>query len=651
MKNLKIILSSLFLVFVLIGCSGNSENSASDAITKDTGLLPDSGIQDTGIRDISDITDSSEDIISDTDDEDISNESDVNEIRDISEDLSELPDIYADTSEEIRDTGTGDIFSSDDAITDITCKETTQFDYSCDPKKPETCPGGMCLLNQCVAPTLDPDRWSECSDGHCSVCEDEKKCPADCRKPYEFKNSKRYDGENTITVWVHGFYNKKPEDIKNMVYGKDRGCSDLEEKLQQFGVNRPCSDTQAGKLSPVQLTSVEYYGAVPADYLSQKDIEEIEKYPYDKETALHRYALIVAKFIKYKLSQTGATNVNLACHSMGCLISRYMIENDIENLATDNRVVRWFTSAGVIAGARLARLYDNPKVQDTAKLIGLELSDFVVMHPDFVMDYAAVWDHRLYEGNSPLLSGIYINHYAATDPKIKEAFNIALLDLNNPGDEPNDGIMYTLDEYFHNQEDSGAFFTKDNEKITASRSYNYVDHMTLPETDGAGILATAALFHKMKVIITLDEVYLKKDRENHKPLDGEHGTPPAEISAQVEIRYNPYIKNQYKIDAPVHIATVEHRSSDLFTMNQDETKSVNLTIFDGPVFDEMDKIYLRLKLLEVDYYPRFGIKEWSFDIHQELISFENYVDLKDYTFDIENDYIKAKIRVDIKEIY
>ncbi|MCX7958135.1 MAG: hypothetical protein N3B13_03735, partial [Deltaproteobacteria bacterium] len=210
---------------------------------------------------------------------------------------------------------------------------------------------------------------------------------------------------------------------------------------------------------------------------------------------------------------------------------------------------------------------------------------------------------------------------------------------------------YTLDEYFHDQKDSGAFFDKNGVKITASHSFMYVDHMTLPETEGAGILATAALFHKRKVIITVQEVYLKKDRENHKPLDGEHGNPPAEISAQTEVRFNPYIKTKFNIDSPVHIASVEHRSSDIFIMNQGETKEVNFTLFDGPVFDEMDRLFLKLKLLEVDYYPRFNIKEWSFDTHQELISFENYIELKNHSFEIENEYIKARIKTEIKEIY
>ncbi len=175
--------------------------------------------------------------------------------------------------------------------------------------------------------------------------------------------------------------------------------------------------------------------------------------------------------------------------------------------------------------------------------------------------------------------------------------------------------------------------------------------MTLPETDGAAILATAGLFHKRRAKINLLDVTLKKDRENHKPFDGEHGTPPAEISPYVEVKYNPYIKTNFGIDTTVHIASVEHRSSDLFIMNEGEQKTINLPLFEGPVFDGMDKLFLKFVLLEVDYYPRYNIKEWSFDIHQELISYSNYIELTNNSFTIENEYIKAQIGVEIIDIY
>lgn len=137
-------------------------------------------------------------------------------------------------------------------------------------------------------------------------------------------------------------------------------------------------------------------------------------------------------YIRHKLDQTGATHVNLACHSYGCLISRYMMENNLLGLAGENRFVRWFTSAGVIAGARLARLYDNDSVREVADLFGIGQGDFVVMNPNFVMDEAATWDHRIRAANSPYLGNMLIHHACGTDPRVAQALNITLLDLNKP---------------------------------------------------------------------------------------------------------------------------------------------------------------------------------------------------------------------------
>ncbi|MCX7958914.1 MAG: hypothetical protein N3B13_07695, partial [Deltaproteobacteria bacterium] len=310
MNKIKLYLALISFLISTISCSDNAVNSSGDLPDQEILTVSDVLATDNTYIDTTDISDETADINNDDSYWDFLLNGDADESGDITEDYKEISETEADTTGSSGDTGYGDTYLTDDAITDISCKKTSQFDYRCDINKPETCPGGLCILNQCVAPNLDPERWNECSDGFCSVCEDDNKCPADCGTSYVFQNSKRYDGVNTITVWVHGFYNKKPEDIKKMVYGKDRGCSGIEERLRFYQVFKPCSDTQEGKLSPEQLTSVEYYGAIPADYLSQKDIEEIEKYPYDKETALHRYALIVAKFIKYKINISGATNVN-----------------------------------------------------------------------------------------------------------------------------------------------------------------------------------------------------------------------------------------------------------------------------------------------------------------------------------------------------
>jgi hypothetical protein len=529
------------------------------------------------------------------------------------------------------------------------CPQEPVFDYTCTADKPATCPGGICALGFCIGPKLEPDRWAACGNGTCDPCE--TSCPADCGPAPAMTGKKEYVNQTTLTVWVHGFSNKSPEDMKTDMYGRDRGCPDILESLAPLGIQGPCGDTAEGSVAPNQFSKVEYYGGVPDKWLSEADVAEIEQYSWDGKDTLRRYALIVAKFLRHKLTVSGATHIAVACHSMGCLVTRYVIEHDLEHLASENRFTRWFTSAAVLAGARLARLYDNPEVQSAAKLINLELSDFVVMNPDFVQDTVAVWDHKLWEGNSPLYRGMILHHVGGTDPKIEEALGIALLDLNNPENLPNDGIMYTEDEYFHAMAPGASLVTPSGKVMGATHSLVHAYHMAVPDTDAAMILCGATLYGRRKVLVTLSELALKKDREAHGLFDSEHGTPPAEVSFQAEVRYNPYIAKAFGKDIVVHEDTVEFRSAPVFVQTEGTTLKPGIRVFEGPVYDAMDEFRLDFKLLEVDWYPRFQVQEWVFDIHESLADFHGQVPVKDHEIPFESEYAKGRMTVEVVEQY
>src|SRR5579883_1673251 len=273
----------------------------------------------------------------------------------------------------------------DSSVPDGACPPPPVFNYQCDPKNPATCPAGFCIFNQCVAGQFDSHQFDNCGDGVCSLCETAANCPADCGAPPVTTGAKVYDDPNTITVWLHGFTNHTAATLKTTTYGAVMGWGDIGAAAATYGVNRPCGADSQLASAPNQIVGVEYYGAIPPSWMSQQDVMEVEQYPYlGGPTGLQRYGLIVAKFIKWKMAQTGATHVNLACHSMGCLLARYVIENDVEHLASSNVFVRWVTSSGVIAGAQLARLYNNPSIQMFADQIGLAVDDFALMNPDYV---------------------------------------------------------------------------------------------------------------------------------------------------------------------------------------------------------------------------------------------------------------------------
>ena len=533
-----------------------------------------------------------------------------------------------------------------------TCSTTTAFDYACDAAKPSTCPGGICAFNFCIGPKLDADRWKDCGDGVCGPCETAAGCPADCGTAPTLSGAKVYDGAKTITVWVHGFTNKKPDEVKKMTYGAVKGCGDLLENLALFGVKRPCGSGADVEKSPQHMVAVEYYGGVAPAWMTPQDIADVEAYPYDQGAkGLERYARIVAKFARWRMQISGATHVQFACHSMGCLITRHLVERDLEQLASKQQIVRWASNTGVIAGARLARLYDNPAIQQGATAIGLELSDFVLMNPDHVMDVTAAWDHKLYEANNPLFQGIWMHHSVATNPKIQQALGIQLLDLNNPGDEPNDGIMYALDQYFWSQKASGVSKTSKGVALPSTRSYAYFDHMANPESLAAAVVSAAALFHGRKVRVVLEELELYDDLEADGPFDLKNqGPPPAEVAFEVAVRYDPWLKATYGKDVLVSEQRVAHRSAEVLVAEQGKVLKPEWVLYAGPVFDAQPSISLDLLLLEADWYPRFGVAEWPLDIHELLLAVKEVVPLKDHTFEAKNKLARAVIRVEIHEI-
>lgn len=532
------------------------------------------------------------------------------------------------------------------------CTPTQAFDYACDAAKPSTCPGGICAFGFCIGPKLNADRSKDCGDGICSTCETAKGCPADCGSAPTLRGSKDDSGDKTITVWVHGFSNKTAADIKKMTYGEVKGCGDLLENLALFGVQRPCGAGADAAKSPQHMVAVEYDGAKPASWMTAQDIADVEAFPYDKgANGLERYARITAKFARWRMQISGATHVQFACHSVGCLITRHLLENDLEQLASKQQVVRWASNTGVIAGARLARLYDNPAIQQGATAIGLELSDFVLMNPDHVMDSTATWDHRLYEGNNPLLKGIWIHHSIATDPKIKQALDIQLLDPNNPGDEPNDSIMYSLNRHFWTQNASGATTTKAGVALPSTRSYAFLDHMANPESLAAAVVSAAALFHKRKVRLVVEELEVKNDLEADGPFDLKNqGQPPAEVAFEVAVRYDPWLKSTFGKDVLISETRVAHRSAEVLLAEQGKILKPEFVLYAGPVFDAQPSLTLNLMALEADWYPRFGIAEWPLDIHETLLAREQIVTLKNQSFELNNSLCRIKIRVEMQEL-
>ena len=88
-----------------------------------------------------------------------------------------------------------------------------------------------------------------------------------------------------------------------------------------------------------------------------------------------------------------------------------------------------------------------------------------------------------------------------------------------------------------------------------------------------------------------------------------------------------------------------------FKSNFSDRAFHDLVLYQGPLFDDMQSLWLGFELLEVDYYPRFEVWEWAFDIHERLLEFQGSVALEDGGLDLESEYARARLEVEVYDLY
>lgn len=544
-----------------------------------------------------------------------------------------------------------DAATSDAAPSDAACPPPVQVDYRCDSALPESCPGGLCLWSQCLGPEVDLQRWDACGNGACDACEQERGCGIDCEPPPTFVGHKHHDDPDTLTVKFHGFDFVSDAAWPGIVYGDAVDPGPYGELLASLvpglvdGLREPSS--------PRQHVWGEYYGGTPASYLSADEVAEIESYDAKSPWALHRYALIAAKFIRHRLALSGTHHVNIYCHSMGCHITRYLIEHDLESLATENAIVRWVPIAGVLMGADLARIYANPTVRENVDRVPVNAIDFLHMHPDFVTDHSAIYDHRRQEANSPLFSGILVHQIAGTDPHLRVTGNlISLLDYDNPDDDPNDGIVFTAEESFHGQAPAVQFVTASGASIMPTASRLYFDHLVIPTTDNSCVLVAAGCFGSRKVYLSVSSLTLLDDFERNSRLDLRHsGTAPAEVAIAAEVRFDPYVSDLTGKSLIVHQQFLSDHTLSIRSMDEGVATRLDYPIFEGPVLDGMASLHLSLTVLEVDNYPRADVAEDIFDPADPVLEYQADVPLVDGDIAFANTSAQGVLAVRMVPLY
>lgn len=439
----------------------------------------------------------------------------------------------------------------------------------------------------------------------------------------------------TVTIHVHGWNLSGASDDGNV--GDDRGGGDTVDGIRRF---TGLPHGSASPTAPNQIVATEYYGSTFPAYYSAADIAQVSALK-----GIPRYALIVAKYARSVMDRSGAEGFNLTCHSMGCLISRYILENDVEHLVSEGKLRRWVSFAGVVAGAKLADIDHGRWLDGIAKLLGFDLIDVEHMSHDWVEQYVAVYDHKRLEGNNPNFGSVLVHHILSTDPKIDTALDIPLLDVFGYGNAPNDGIVLDEEMFVHQQQTSAQWLTPSGERLPVSTSHHFANHFNITEQVSAQALASAALVGSRRVRVTLSSLTLLKDHETPF-LD----KPPAEVVVESTVKY-PYLKATEPSDPVLDEVAMERRNAPVISLAKGETRAANLLVFDGPVFDAQTTVALNLKLSETDWYPAGGVKENALSSAFALGSFSGELPLSNGDYTVTTTDARFTLHVSVVPLY
>jgi hypothetical protein len=145
----------------------------------------------------------------------------------------------------------------------------------------------------------------------------------------------------TLTIYVHGY---DPKGYKRVgVFGNDN-YDKVIDKMVEF-TEFDTTKTYDNKSKNI-IAITPYYGNQAPSYYTQEDKDELNAVG----EGIPRYALIIAKFAKEMIKETNSTSLNIVSASMGSLVTRYLIEKDLEHIKSDKLIKKWLSLEGVIVG-------------------------------------------------------------------------------------------------------------------------------------------------------------------------------------------------------------------------------------------------------------------------------------------------------------
>jgi len=443
------------------------------------------------------------------------------------------------------------------------------------------------------------------------------------------KNSSFKHASKTVTIYVHGF--KQDGYYRDTIYG-DVYDSNFTTKLRDFTDLPSLSNYDKENFSNI-ITGVEYYGNQSPSYYTQADIDDIN----NSINGIPRYALVVAKFTKYILEQTGATKANIISVSMGSLITRYMIEKNIENLASDKKIEKWMTAEGVLRGNYALSKIDEINIE----YIKNSINSFFQNSPETQqMKYEWITSNLTTNRNgmsSPYYNDILIGQISLTDSDKDDGVGLKYILSTHGGFQPNDGYQLVKDTYFQEV---------DNAIEVPSHTLIHTDHVSINDNDSVFASLSAFLETKKRVRITLIDATVDKLHEDIVPTINEK----AEIVFANQI-YSPKAIEKFNITAPISQRVYDSGTLPIYHFkDRHKQKQTNQILFDDFVLDSETKVQIEIEGYEIDRSTKYDIDELAVKSKESLGRTTISIDLVDGVYPIISDDWSGHIQVEVIEM-
>jgi len=394
--------------------------------------------------------------------------------------------------------------------------------------------------------------------------------------------------ERSITIYIHGF--SKTGYKRSGLYGSNEPISANPEfaKLVGFSTNYQGMNTN---FKENIIVSTSYYGDQPPEYYSQSDIEDIDIVTTKYGGGIPRYAMIVAKYAKHIMSESGATKINFLSVSMGSLVSRWIIENNVENLSSDKRIGKWLSVEGVVAGNYAA---SDPTLIKIANLYEEQSPE--VEHMSYSWIESNLGSTRV--TNSPYYRDIQVGFESSTDDNDMQGILTKYLLLKGRY-IPNDGYQLVDDTLFSISSQANYF-----NSLLPLRSYFHETHTGLKNNSAAWAQSALFFSSKRRVEVTLTHVRVDDIHE-------EDSLKPAEIVFASSIK-SPQLAEVSHITQAVDRRDIDGGALRIHSYhNNGENLILDQSIFDGFVRPDEIALTITISGYEIDNSLKYNIKESS----------------------------------------